>query len=88
MVTEETVVRNVLAFLNDEISEAELVGWAEDAFVKVSEADSDIPNEDLLLDMLGYIAAADTPGFPLTWAILADFLERLGTRVRAVAEAV
>jgi hypothetical protein len=56
--------------------------------VALSESDEDIPNEENMLDVLSYIGAGDNPGFPLTWSVLSEFLERLGTRVRVIAEPV
>jgi hypothetical protein len=86
MITQAAAVQKILAFLNGEVSETELVHWAEDAFVEVTEADDDIPNEAALLDILGYLGAGDTPGFPLTWSALSDFLDQLGVKVRVVAQ--
>ncbi len=86
MITQSLVVEKLLAYLNGTLTETELVRWAEDAFTAISESDEDVPNEDTIIEVLTYIGAADTPGFPLTWAILSDFLEQLGTRVRVVAE--
>ena len=88
MITQEVVVRKILAHLNHEISEQELVNWAEDALVKVVESDEDIPNEDTIIEVLSYIGAGDTFGFPLTWSVLSDFLARMGTQVRIVTESV
>jgi hypothetical protein len=87
MITQESVTKKILAHLNGTVSERELVHWAENALVSLSESDEDVPNEALLMDILGYIGAGDSPGFPLTWEILSGFLEQLGTRVRVIAEA-
>ncbi|MFN8450133.1 MAG: hypothetical protein U0521_16505 [Anaerolineae bacterium] len=86
MITQDVVAQKILAYLNSEIAESELVRWAEDAFVELTETDADIPYESTLLDILGYIGAGDTAGFPLTWATLADFLDQLGVKVRVIAE--
>ncbi len=85
MMSRDAVVRQIIAYLNGEITERDLVRWAEDHFVKLSEADQEIADETLLLDILGYLGAGDTPDFPLTWGVLSDFLEALGTRVRVIA---
>lgn len=66
MITQDVVVEKILAHLNHQITEAELVQWAEDALVKVFESDADIPNEEAILDVLTYLGAGDTPGFPLS----------------------
>lgn len=84
MITQDVVVEKILAHLNHQITEAELVQWAEDALVKVFESDADIPNEEAILDVLTYLGAGDTPGFPLSWSVLSEFLERFGVRVQVV----
>lgn len=76
-----------MAHLNGAITETELVHWAEDALFELTESDTDIPDEDALLDILGYLGAGATPGFPLSWSVLSGFLKQLGVQVRVVAEA-
>lgn len=79
------VIDQILAHLNGELTETELVAWAEDYFVALSETGDDIPDEQIMLDLLGYIGAGDAPGFPLSWEVLSGFLEQLGVRVRVIA---
>ena len=86
MMSKELVVQQILAYLNGEVSEHDLVLWAENGFVALSESEAEIPDEALILDMLGYLGAGDTADFPLTWGVLSDFLEALGTRVRVIAQ--
>ena len=86
MITETVVAGKILAFMNGQLTETELIHWAEDAFVALSETDSDVANEGALLDVLGYLGAGDTAGFPLTWSALSDFLDRLGVKIRVIAE--
>ena len=84
--TREVVASQILAYLNHEIPLAELVNWAENTFIDdVIESESDI---DLLDDIVMYLAAADTPQFPLTWEICCEFMHRLGQSLKVVAEAV
>jgi len=85
-VIQATIAQKIIAFLNGEVSETDLVHWAEDTFVELSESDTDIPNETVLIDILGYLGAGDTPGFPLTWSALTDFLDQLGVKVRVIAQ--
>jgi hypothetical protein len=87
MITQETVAQKIIAHLNGEITEKELIHWAEDAFVIFSESDADIANEKQVMDALMYIGAGNSPGFPLTWEVLSGYLEQLGTKVRVIAEA-
>ena len=81
-----SVASKILAYLNGELGEDDLIQWSEDSLVGIIESDEDIVNEDVLMDILGYIGAGDTPNFPLTWAMLSGFLDKLGVRVRIVAE--
>ena len=83
----DAVTAHILSHLNGQLTEAELVAWAEDYFVELSERDDDFEFEQALLEILGYIAAGDTPSFPLSWSVLSGFLEQLGVRVRVVADA-
>ena len=80
MITRSDVVARLLDYLNRRMALAALVDWAEMALV-----DTDFAPEDdieVLMDVLAYIAAADTPDFPLTWDVLAGFLDKLGAPVR------
>lgn len=81
MITREIVLQRFLAYLNREITLAELVNWAENA---VMDADVDPDDADLLMEILGYFGAADSPGFELTWEVCYDFLVQLGTPVKVV----
>jgi hypothetical protein len=81
-ITRQTVSDKLLAYLNQQITLAELVDWAEKTFID----DTLEPAEDvaMLNDILAYLAAADTAQFPLTWDICADFLAKLGVTVQVV----
>jgi hypothetical protein len=87
MITQELVIETIMAHLNGKITETELVHWAEDALFELTESDADVPNEDAIMDVLTYLGAGDTPGFPLSWSVLSEFLRQLGVRVRVVTEA-
>ncbi len=82
MITREIVRDKLMAYLNEQITLAQLVDWAENSFVDGwFEPDDDIP---LLRDIVSYLAAADTSAFPLTWDVCLDFMKRLGLPVRVV----
>jgi hypothetical protein len=82
IITKQTVRDKLLAYLNDQISLGELVNWAENTFIDdILEPPADT---EMLNDILGYLAAADTRQLPLTWAICADFLKQLGVRIQVV----
>lgn len=86
MITHTHLKDQLLAYLNHETSKTDLVRWAEDAYVQVMESDEDVPDEDQLIEILSYIGAADSPGFPLTWEVLSQFLDQLGVRIHITAE--
>ncbi len=80
--TRHTVSTQLLAYLNDEITLAQLVDWAETFFIDGwIEPESDTA---LVRDVIAHLAAADTAAFPLTWDICQDFMRRLGTPVRVI----
>ncbi len=87
MITQEVVVEKILAHLNHRMTETELVRWAEDALVMVAESDEDIPNEETIMDVLAYLGAGDSPGFPLSWSVLSAFLARFGVKVQVITTA-
>lgn len=82
MIDRQLVTSKILAYLNGEVTLAEIVDWAENCFIEGGfEPDDDI---DLLTDIVSYIAGADTKGFPLTWNMIHEFLDQLGMPVRVV----
>ncbi len=82
MITREQVSNKLLAYLNQQMTLAELVDWAEDCFVIGGFG----PEEDIpvLRDVVMYLAAADSQAFPLTWEVCADFMQQLGTPVKVI----
>jgi hypothetical protein len=82
MVTRELVSNQLLRYLNGEIGLAQLVGWAEDQVgLGDFHPEADV---DLLMDILMYLAAADTAYFALTWEVCQEFMKQLGTPIKAV----
>ena len=88
MITQSIISQKILDHLNAKLSQEDLVAWTENAFVELTESNIDADNEPVLLDALAYIGAGDSPGFPLSWAVLSGFLGAMGTKVRVIAEAV
>jgi hypothetical protein len=82
IITRDILSDYIFAYLHGDMSHAALVDWAENTFID----DELAPEEDtdLLNDILAYIAASDTAGFPLTWDICAEFMARLGSPVQVV----
>ncbi|MBN1284128.1 MAG: hypothetical protein JXB47_01880 [Anaerolineae bacterium] len=85
MVTQEALAGKILAYLNGDLTLAELVYWTEDAIVTFTEANTRPPNADAIWSTLLYIGAADSADFPLTWEIIKEMLEQLGRPVQRVA---
>lgn len=82
MITCQYVSEKLLAYLNEQITLAELVDWAENALVTGGFGpDEDV---DMLMDVVMYLAAADSPRFPLTWDVCLDFMKQLGSPVKVV----
>ncbi len=84
MITRQTILEKLNTYLNHQITLAELVNWAENILIEPQ-----IPEEedaDSLMDVLAYLGSADSRGFPLTWEVLCDFLQRLGGYVRVIVE--
>lgn len=83
LITRQTVSDQLLAYLNQQITLAQLVDWAENTFIDAALE----PAEDsaMLNDILSYLAAADTAQFPFTWELCAEFLAKLGVRVHVIA---
>jgi len=85
LVTRETVLAKLHSFIRHETTLPELVDWAENYFV-----DGELDLEDdveMISDVIMYLAAADTRGFPLTWDVLTEFVEKLGGKMPVIVEA-
>ena len=85
VITQGVLLEKLYAYIRHETTLPELVAWAENTFV-----DDDIVIEgdfDLLDDVIMYLAAADTRGFPLTWDVLTEFVEKLGGEMPVIVEA-
>jgi len=82
MITKQQVSDRFLAYLNNQLTLAELVDWAENALVTGGFGpDEDV---DLLMDIVMYLAGADSQYFPLTWEVCQDFMRQLGTPIKVV----
>lgn len=82
MITRTQISEKLLDYLNEQITLEALVDWAESCFVTGGFGpDEDIP---VIRDVLGYLAAADSTAFPLTWDVCLDFMRQLGTPIKAV----
>jgi hypothetical protein len=82
MITRQRVSEKLFSYLNGDLTLAELVDWAENCMV----TGGFTPDEDIdrLVDIVMYLAGADTAYFPLTWEVCSDFMNQLGTPVKVV----
>jgi hypothetical protein len=78
MTTRQTILENLNRYLNQQMTLLELVYWAENMLVEPAFPDGE--DVDLLMDVLMYLGAADTRGFPLTWDVISDFVTCLGVQ--------
>ncbi|MBI5960681.1 MAG: hypothetical protein HY866_18225 [Chloroflexi bacterium] len=86
MITRQMVSQKLMEYLNQSITLAELVDWAESCFVVGGfEPDEDIT---LLRDILMVLAAADTTAFPLTWEVCMNLMKQLGSPVKVIVAKV
>jgi hypothetical protein len=83
MATRHLVLDYLNRYLNRQITLAQLVDWAETTLIEPG-----IPDEDAsaIMDVLSYLGTADTKGFPLTWGLLTNFIERLGGTVQVMVQ--
>jgi hypothetical protein len=86
MTTRQTVLEKLNAYLNHQLSLVDLVDWAENTLIEPDTPEDE--DADTLMDVLVYLGAADTRGFPLTWDIPNQFVERLGGWIHASVELV
>jgi cobyrinic acid a,c-diamide synthase len=82
MITRQTVRDQILAYLNHQVTLAQLVDWAENA---INESTVDPKAADVLSDVIARIGVADVEGFGLSWEDCYDFLSRLGYKVEVMA---
>ena len=81
-ITPQQVSDRLLAYFNGRLTLPELVDWAENALVEGGFGpDEDV---DMLMEIVMYLAAADTEYFPLTWDVCSDFMRQLGLPVKVV----
>lgn len=78
MITRETVQEKLLAFLNRQLTLAELVDWAENA---LQDGELDPRDTELLRNILARLGLADVRQFGLTWEDCSDYLSELGYQV-------
>jgi hypothetical protein len=76
-ITRHATADKLSDYLRGNVSQAELVDWAERAMMEADFAEADA---ELLVDIIGRVALADVAEFRLRWQDCEDFLRRLGYR--------
>ena len=80
-ITRQTVADKLTAYLHGELSQPNLVDWAERAMM---DADFDETDMDVLSDIIGRLGLADVAEFGLRWQDCEEFLRRLGYRAKVI----
>lgn len=81
MITRQTVRNQILAYLNHEITLAEIVDWAENA---IFEGDLEERDSELLMQTLARLGAADIEQTSLVWDDYYEMLSQLGYKPQVV----
>ena len=80
-ITRQIVAHKISDYLHGNLSQVELVDWAERAMM---DADFDEAETDLLTDIVGRLGLADVAEFGLRWQDCEEFLRRLGYRAKVI----
>lgn len=78
-ITKQTVADRIAAYLRHEITQAQLVDWAEDALMEGEFAEEDAATISAVVARAG---VADVRAFGLTWSDCEDLLRQLGFHAR------
>ena len=80
-ITRQIVADKIADYLQGNLSQIELVDWAECAMMDV---DFDETDNDPLTDIVGRLGLADVAEFGLRWQDCEEFLRRLGYRAKVI----
>ena len=83
-ITRHQAAQKLTAYLNHEISLAQLVDWAETAMLNGEFAE---PEAEALRFVVSRLGVADVRAFGLTWEDCENLLDRLGYRARVEVSA-
>ena len=78
-ITKQTVADRIAAYLRHEITQAQLVDWAENALMEGEFAEEDAATISAAVARIG---VADVRAFGLTWSDCEDLLRQLGFHAR------
>ena len=84
-ITRQHMAKKLTAYLRGEVSQAQLVDWAERA---IMDAEFDEEDVEMLSDVVARLGLADVAEFGLRWEDCESFLRKLGYRARVEVEAV
>lgn len=79
IITRSVVADRLIAYLHHEITQANLVDWAESAMMDAEFDDADI---ETINNVVGRLGLADVRAFGLTWEVCEDMLKELGFSVQ------
>lgn len=79
IVTREILASKLLAYINRQVTLAELVDWAERVMQEGDFAEEDY---ETVRNIVARLGVADVEGFRLSWDEIVEILEQLGYKVR------
>ena len=82
LITKELIRDQLLAYLNQRITLAQLVDWAENT---LAEGELKLQDIEILSDILARLGLADVREFGLSWEDYSTFLARLGYQLHLEA---
>jgi len=82
LVTKEVVRDQLLAYLNQQITLAQLVDWAENT---LCDGELELHDIEILSDILAQLGLADVRKFGLSWEDCSTLLARLGYQLQVEA---
>jgi hypothetical protein len=82
MITKQTVAKQLLAYMQHEITQKTLVNWAENA---IMEGDFEDNEADILTEIIGKICLTDVNNFGLLWEDCNEMMQKLGYHIKVEA---
>lgn len=82
LVTKEVVCDQLLAYLNQRVTLAQLVDWAENT---LCDGELELRDIEILSDILARLGLADVREFGLSWEDCSTLLARLGYQLQVEA---
>ena len=83
IITRKDIAGKIIAYLQHQISLAELVDWAESMMM---EADYEPQDYEILRDIVSRLGVADVKAFGMTWEDCELFLFRLGYEAHVIVK--